>query len=63
MLLKIIYLLVCPELGLFVLMFGADLVKDAELLVFRHEYAVLRRKARRTGTSRLTGCGSRRWRS
>jgi hypothetical protein len=31
-LLKIIYLLVCPELGLFVLMFGTDLVKDAELL-------------------------------
>jgi hypothetical protein len=27
-LLKIIYLLFCPELGLFVLMFGADLVKD-----------------------------------
>jgi transposase len=46
-LLKIIYLLVCPELGLFVLMFGTDLVKDAELLMFRHEYAVLRRKARR----------------
>jgi hypothetical protein len=46
-LLKIIYLLVCPELGLFVLMFRTDLVKDAERLVFRHEYAVLRRKAGR----------------
>jgi hypothetical protein len=46
-LLKIIYLLVCPELGLFVLMFRTDLVKDAELLVLRREYAVLRRKARR----------------
>jgi hypothetical protein len=46
-LLKVIYLLVRPELGLFVLMFRTDLVKDAELLVLRHEYAVLRRKAGR----------------
>jgi hypothetical protein len=47
-LLKIVYLLVRRVLGLFVLVFGRDLAKDAELLVLRHENAVLRRHARRT---------------
>jgi putative transposase len=41
--LKIIYLLVRRVLGLVVLLFRADLAKDAELLVLRHENAVLRR--------------------
>ena len=43
--LKIVYLLVRRVLGLVVLVFRADLAKDAELLVVRHENAVLRRHA------------------
>ena len=47
MLLKIVYLLVRRILGLAVLVFRKDLAKDAELLVLRHENAVLRRHAGR----------------
>ena len=47
MLLKIVYLLTCRVLGLAVLMFRGDRAKDAELLVLRHENAVLRRHAGR----------------
>jgi len=43
MLLKIVYLLVRRILGLAVLVSRTDLAKDAELLVLRHENAVLRR--------------------
>ena len=46
-LLKIVYLLVRRILGLAVLASRTDLAKDAELLVLRHENAVLRRHARR----------------
>ena len=42
MLLKIVYLLVRRILGLVVLLFRRDMTKDAELLVVRHENAVLR---------------------
>ena len=45
--LKIVYLLACRVLGLAVLVFGGDRAKDAELLVLRHENAVLRRHAGR----------------
>jgi transposase len=45
--LKIVYLLVRRVLGLAVLVFRADLAKDAELLVLRHENAVLRRQVGR----------------
>ena len=45
--LKIVYLLVRWVLGLAVLVFRTDLAKDAELLVLRHENAVLRRHAGR----------------
>jgi hypothetical protein len=45
--LKIVYLLVRRVLGLAVLVFCTDLAKDAELLVLRHENAVLRRHASR----------------
>jgi protein-S-isoprenylcysteine O-methyltransferase Ste14 len=45
--LKIVYLLVRRVLGLAVLVFRTDLTKDAELLVLRHENAVLRRQASR----------------
>ena len=47
MLLKIVYLLVRRLLGLAVLVLRKDLAKDAELLVLRHENAVLRRHAGR----------------
>ena len=47
MLLKIVYLLTCRVLGLAVLVFRGDLAKDAELLVLRHENAVLRRHVSR----------------
>ena len=46
-LLKIVYLLTCRVLGLAVLMVRGDLAKDAELLVLRHENAVLRRQVGR----------------
>jgi len=46
-LLKIVYLLTCRVLGLAVLVFRGDRAKDAELLVLRHENAVLRRHAGR----------------
>jgi transposase InsO family protein len=46
-LLKIVYLLTCRVLGLAALVFRGDLAKDAELLVLRHENAVLRRHAGR----------------
>jgi putative transposase len=42
-LLKIVYLLVRRVLGLAVLVFRGDLARDAELVVLRHENAVLRR--------------------
>ena len=47
MLLKIVYLLVRRVLSLCVLLWRGDLAKDAELLVLRHENAVLRRHAGR----------------
>ncbi|MFZ0380359.1 MAG: hypothetical protein WAL38_21205, partial [Solirubrobacteraceae bacterium] len=47
MLLKIVYLLVRRILSLAVLISRGDLAKDAELLVLRHENAVLRRHADR----------------
>ena len=46
-LLKIVYVLMCRVLGLAVQVFCGDLAKDAELLVLRHENAVLRRHAGR----------------
>ena len=47
MLLKIVYVLTCRVLGLAVLVFRGNRAKDAELLVLRHENAVLRRHAGR----------------
>jgi putative transposase len=46
-LLKVVYLLTGRVLSLAVLAFRGDLAKDAELLVLRHENAVLRRHAGR----------------
>ena len=47
MLIRIVYLVVRRILGLAVLALRADMAKDAELLVLRHENAVLRRRADR----------------
>ncbi len=47
MLLKIVYLLTCRVLGLADLVFRGDRAKAAELLVLRHENAVLRRQTGR----------------
>ena len=47
MLIRIVYLLTCRVLGLAVLAFRGDRAKDAELLVLRHQNAVLRRHAGR----------------
>ena len=47
MLLKIVYLLTCRVLGVAVLVFRGDRSKAAELLVLRHENAVLRRHVSR----------------
>jgi putative transposase len=41
--LKVVYLLTCRIPGLAVLVFRGDRAKEAELLVLRHENAVLRR--------------------
>jgi len=46
-LIKIAYLLVRRILGLAALLFRRDMAKDAELLVLRHENAVLRRQVGR----------------
>jgi putative transposase len=46
-LLKIVYQLTCRVLSLAVLVFRSHRAKDAELLVLRHENAVLRRHAGR----------------
>jgi hypothetical protein len=46
-LIRIVYLAVRQILGLAVLTLRADMAKDAELLVLRHENAVLRRHAGR----------------
>jgi hypothetical protein len=58
MLLKLVYLLMRWSFGLIALVFRGDHAKDAELLVLRHENAVLRRNAGRCGTSQPTGPGS-----
>ncbi len=55
MLLKIVYLLTCRVLGLAVLLCRGDRAKDAELLVLRHENAVLRRHAGRVLASCVPG--------
>jgi hypothetical protein len=61
-LLKIVYLLTCRVLGVAVLAFRGDRAKAAELLVLRHENAVLRRHIGRLRYEPADRCGSPRWR-
>jgi hypothetical protein len=56
--LKITYLLMRWTFGLAVLMFRGDQAKNAELLVLRHENAVLRRNAGRIRYETATAPGS-----
>ena len=60
-LLKVVYLPVRQVLGLAILMFRGDGAKEAELLVLRHENAVLRRYAGRVRYELADRCGSPRW--
>ena len=60
-LLKIVYLLVRRILGMVVVVFRGDRARDAELLVLRHENAVLRRHAGRVRYEPADWCGSPRW--
>jgi hypothetical protein len=53
-LLKIVYLLARRLLSLAVLVFRGDRARDAELLVLRHENAVLRRHVGRVGADYLS---------
>jgi hypothetical protein len=48
----LVYVIARSVLGLLVVLFRRDLSKDAELLVLRHENAVLRRDIPAYGTSR-----------
>lgn len=55
-----VYLLVRYLLGCVMILARREVSKNAELLVLRHENAVLRRLIGRIPTSRATGCGWRR---
>jgi hypothetical protein len=59
--LKIVYLLMHWSFGLVELVSRGDRAKDAELLVLRHENAMLRRNAGRVRYDVTTGPGSLRW--
>jgi hypothetical protein len=60
-LLKILYLLTWRVLGVAVLVFRSDQVKAAELLVLRHENAVLRRHISRVRYEPTDRVCSPRW--
>ena len=58
---KVFYVLTCRILGLIVVLFRGDQATVAEVLVLRHENAVLRRHAGRVRYEPRTGPGSPRW--
>jgi putative transposase len=55
---SVTYLLARRLLGGLMVLARREVSKDAELLVLRHENAVLRRQTGRVRHSRPTGCGS-----
>jgi hypothetical protein len=61
MLLKIVYLMMRWVLGVAVLVFRGDRAKAVEVLVHRHENAVLRRHAGRVRYEPADRAGSPRW--
>ena len=59
MIISVVYLLVRCLLGCLMVLTRHQVSKDAEILVLRHENAVLRRQVEAGSvTSRATGCGS-----
>jgi hypothetical protein len=60
-LLKIVYVLTCRILGLVVVLFRGDQATATEVLVLRHENAVLAGRSAGRSTSRRTGPASPRW--
>jgi len=59
---SVLYLLVRCLLGCLTVLTRHRVSKDAEILVLRHENAVLRRRSDGSATSQPTGCGWRRCR-
>jgi hypothetical protein len=62
MLIRIIYLVIVPVFGWLALLVRGDAAKDAEILVLRHEVAVLRRRSPGRSWTGLTVPWSRSWR-
>jgi hypothetical protein len=56
---SVVYLLTYRLLGGLMVLARREVSKDAELLVLRHENAVLRRQISRVRYQPATGCGSR----
>ena len=61
MALRLLYLIFVRLLGWFVLLTRADIAKDVEILVLRHQLAVLRRQVASRGPHGPTARSSRRW--
>ena len=57
MIISVVYLLVRCLLGCLMVLTRRQVSKDAELLVLRHENAVLRRQIGRVRYQPATGCG------
>ena len=55
MLSKLAYLTLCRSIQVLVLLVRGDAAKDLEILVLRHQLAVLRRQTHAPGWSRLIG--------
>jgi putative transposase len=57
---SLLYAVACRLLELIVLLARGDREKEVEILVLRHELSILRRQVVSRGSSRTTGCCSRR---